>query len=570
MVSQPLRPLHSSDILFLSPLIISGDENEQPYVADVLVSQGRIHSIGESLSSTISQGVRRVNARGKVLCPGFIDLHAHSDLHVLTDPLHEPKITQGITTEVVGQDGISYYPTRKPEEMAHIRAQIAGWNGNPTDECCQSGALKGVGMFEWMSVKDYLDCLDRNKIPVNVAVLVPQGNLRLLAVGPNDELATDEQLKDQAELLKTAMLDGAVGMSSGLTYTPGMYASYHELAHLCRELGESFPGAIYAPHHRSYGKNALEAYGEMLALGRETGVPIHLTHCKLNHTENIGKAGELLEMIDTAIEDGVKVTLDSYPYTPGSTTLSSLLPSWANQGGPIETLERLKDSELRSRIQHEMEGCSCDASNKWTNPIEWDTVEFAGIENPELSSYVGKTISKLSEETGKEPIDLFYEVLEKDELRTSILAWTGDEDCVRTIMQHKTHTGGSDGIIFGTKVHPRAWGTFPRFVGHYARDLAIMPMQEMVCHLSSRAAKVLNIYPERGSVSVGAVADLVLFDPATIRDLATYEEPKTRSEGIDMVLVNGVVALDGNKLTGARSGVTLRRRKDGKVTGKGL
>lgn len=207
--------------------------------------------------------------------------------------------------------------------------------------------------------------------------------MRLLAVGPNDTLATDAQLEDQAALLKEAMLEGAIGMSSGLTYTPGsvnppdplkkeeerltsfanrMYASYTELVYLCKTLADSFPGAFYAPHHRSYGKNAMEAFKEMLDLGRATGIPVHLTHCKLNYEENVGRSGELLAMVDETIADGVVVTLDSYPYTPGSTTLASMLPSWANQGGPAETLERLRDRELREKIRYEMEECGCGQS----------------------------------------------------------------------------------------------------------------------------------------------------------------------------------------------------------------
>ncbi|KAL8290150.1 hypothetical protein RQP46_003089 [Phenoliferia psychrophenolica] len=409
----------SGDILFLSPLVISGDEEEEPYVADVLVSGGLISAIGPALSSSVDSSTRLVQAEGLALCPGFIDLHAHSDLHVLTNPLHEPKITQGITTELVGQDGISYYPTRTSEELTSIRTQIAGWNGNPTDEECAT-THAGVGLFEWTSVRGYLDALDRNGITVNVAVLVPQGNLRLLAVGPNDTVATEAQLADQVALLKVAMLEGAVGMSSGLTYTPGMYASYTELARLCTALATSFPGAVFAPHHRSYGKNAMEAYQEMLDLALETGVPLHLTHCKLANEENVGRSGQLLAKIDAAIAAGVNVSLDTYPYTPGSTTLASLLPAWANQGGPRETLKRLTDSELRKRIRHEMED-GCDAS-RYNAQIEWDTIEFAGVSSPALAGYAGMTVAKVAEIVGKDPIDVFYDFLEKDDLKTSILA----------------------------------------------------------------------------------------------------------------------------------------------------
>lgn len=294
--------------------------------------------------------------------------------------------------------GISYYPTRTSEELDSIRAQIAGWNGNPSDFACAT-MHAGVGLFEWSSVQGYLDCLDRNSIAVNVAVLVPQVstslnlNSHLLtpsltgestsarrgserhhrergsARRPSCALESRDAGGSHRNVIRidlhswVSTLKVLFQRSSNSQSHLRMYASYAELAHLCKALATSFPGAVFAPHHRSYGKNAMEAYKEMLDLARETGVPLHLTHCKLATNENVGKAGALLAMIDAAIDDGVDVTLDTYPYTPGSTTLASLLPAWANQGGPKETLKRLTDSELRNRIRHEMED-GCGQSNR--------------------------------------------------------------------------------------------------------------------------------------------------------------------------------------------------------------
>ncbi|KAI5478275.1 hypothetical protein MNV49_005230 [Pseudohyphozyma bogoriensis] len=559
--------VQESDTLFLSPTILTGEEDAVPYEADVFVSNGVIAQVGPDLSASVPAAVRRVQAKGLVLCPGFIDMHAHSDLAWWLNPDHEPKITQGITTEIVGQDGISYFPVRTPQEMDAIRTQIAAWNGNPTPELLAT-KYAGTGMFEWRTVKEYLDCLDRNKPIMNVAVLVPQGNLRLLAVGPNDTPATEPQLEEQAAMLKVAMNDGAIGMSSGLTYTPGMYASHTELAYLCKELADNFPGAYYGPHHRSYTKGAMEAFGEMLDLGRQSGIPVHFTHCKIGLAENVGKGPELIKMFDDAVADGVKVSLDSYPYTPGSTTLSSLLPSWCHEGGPSVTMDRLQDLELRKKIQHAMEDDGCHR-HKYSPPVDWNTIEFAGLENPELVNYVGKTVAAAAKEMKKEPIDIFYEVLTKDNLASSVLIWTGNEESMQVIMKSKYHTGGSDAILIGGKVHPRAYGCFPRFLGEYVREQKLMPLAEMVAHLTSRPAKVLGIYPQRGVLQVGSAADLVLFNPETVKDMATYESTKEISVGIEMVLVNGVVALDHGKITGGRGGATLRRRADGKVTLRG-
>lgn len=260
--------------------------------------------------------------------------------------------------------------------MNAIRAQIAGWNGNPSDGECAS-TLKDVGMFKWRTVGEYLDTLDRNRTATNVAMLVPQGNLRLLAVGQYDDPATPGQIQDQIVLLRQAMDEGAVGMSSGLTYTPGMYASTSELAALCRVLGTDYPGAYYAPHHRSYGARAIESYSEMLGLAEDTGCPVHLTHATLNFGENKGRAPELIAMIDQTRGTGADITLDTYPYLPGCTTLAALLPSWASAGGPAETLRRLEDAAVREKIRVAVEVTGCDGGHGI--PTNWDEIEVCRV-----------------------------------------------------------------------------------------------------------------------------------------------------------------------------------------------
>ncbi|AFR97239.1 D-aminoacylase [Cryptococcus neoformans C23] len=550
----------SSHILFISPTVISGEEYAQPYVADVLISGGRIARIAQpgTLSDQLGAEVRKVEARGYVLCPGFIDLHAHSDLYLLTHPDHEAKISQGCTTEVVGQDGISYAPVQTKAQMKAIREQITGWNGNPNEE-----DHPGVGLFEWNTVGEYLDCLERNKTATNVAMLVPQGNLRLLACGPWDEVATADEITVQEKLLRQAMLEGAVGMSSGLTYTPGMYASTSELARLCRVLGEEFPAAFYAPHHRSYGFKALESYAEMLGLGRDTGCPIHLTHATLNFSENKGKAPLLISMIDAARSDGCDISLDTYPYLPGCTTLAALLPSWASSGGPVETLKRLQDEISREKIRRAVEDTGCDGGHGI--PTNWDEIQIGSTTHPDLASYSGRRVSEVARSLKVPSIKVFFDVLIKDKLATSCIMHIGNEENVREIMCHETHCSGSDAILHGKTLHPRAYGTFPRFLGHYSRDLGIMPLPAMVAHLTSRPAKRLGIYPSRGLIAEGSAADIVLFDPETIKDKATYENPKQKAEGVRFVLVNGEVAVDETRLTGTRGGKVLRRREDGKV-----
>ena len=296
------------------------------YRADVLVDRGRITEIASP--RTLSGADKTIAPEpGYALAPGFIDMHAHSDLRLLTDPGHFPKISQGVTTEVIGQDGISYAPI-DDAALDVVRRQIAGWNGNPSDLD-----------FSWRSVAGYLDRLDQGITP-NAAYLVPQGTLRLLAVGADQRPATPTEIDRMQELLAQGLSEGAVGMSSGLTYTPGMYADTAELAALCEVVAEF--GGFYAPHTRSYGAGALEAYAEMIELSRNTGCAVHLTHATMNFGVNRGRAPEFLDMVDAGLADGCDITLDTYPYLPGATTLSALLPSWAMSGGPDKALELCK------------------------------------------------------------------------------------------------------------------------------------------------------------------------------------------------------------------------------------
>ncbi len=520
---------------------------------DVLLDGGTITVVAEAGSLT-SQGTgadRTIDASGLVLSPGFIDMHAHSDLQLLVNPDHYAKLSQGVTTELLGQDGLSYAPV-DDATLAGVREKIAGWNDNPADFD-----------FSWRTVGEYLDRLDRpdsdgGRIATNAAYLVPQGTVRALVMGFSEGDPTPEQLKEMQDVIRTAMEEGAIGMSSGLTYTPGMYAGTEELAALCRTVGGL--GGFYAPHHRSYGKNALGAYAEMIGLSRDTGCALHLSHATMNFAENKGRAGELLQRIDEALEDGVDITLDTYPYLPGATTLSAILPSWASSGGTEATLSRLQDPVTAEKIREAVEIYGSDGCHGVV--AEWDTLEISGVQNRELAGHVGKTIADIAAEGGSAPFEVFVDILVKDRLGTGILQHVGHEENVQAIMKHRTHTGGSDGLLVGAKPHPRAWGTFPRYLGHYSRDLGLLGLEDMVHHLTGRPAARLKL-DQRGLIREGYAADVVLFDPNTIRDNASYESPRQPAAGIHYVFVNGTAAIDDGKPTGARAGRALRRSPEG-------
>ncbi|MCX2747189.1 D-aminoacylase [Arthrobacter sp. MI7-26] len=522
--------------------------------ADVLLDGEVIAVVADAGSLTASgTGAERIiDATGLVLSPGFIDMHAHSDLQLLVNKDHHAKLSQGVTTELLGQDGLSYAPV-DDATLAGVREKIAGWNDNPQDFD-----------WNWRTVGEYLDRLDRadnkGRIATNAAYLVPQGTVRALVMGFAEGDPTPEQQERMQDVVRTAMEEGAVGMSSGLTYTPGMYARTEELAGLCRTVGEL--GGFYAPHHRSYGKGALGAYAEMIELSRTTGCALHLSHATMNFAENKGRAGELLELIDSALDAGTDITLDTYPYLPGATTLSAILPSWASSGGTEATLARLADPETRAKIRESVEIYGSDGCHGVV--AEWHTLEISGVQNPALAGHVGKTIAAIAAETEQEPFNVFVQILEEDRLGTGILQHVGHEENVQAIMVHRAHTGGSDGLLVGAKPHPRAWGTFPRYLGHYSRDLGLLTLEDMVHHLSGRPAGRLKLGC-RGLVREGYAADVVLFDPETIRDEATFENPRQAATGIQYVFVNGTVAIDGGKPTGARAGRALRRSPDGRT-----
>ena len=520
---------------------------------DVLLDAGMILRISSAGSLAAEIADRTIDATGLVLSPGFIDMHAHSDLQLLINRDHYAKLSQGVTTELLGQDGLSYAPA-DDATLAGVRQKIAGWNDNPEDFD-----------WNWRSVAEYLDRLDATvddgRIATNAAYLVPQGTVRALVMGFDEGEATPAQLEQMQAIVRTAMAEGAVGMSSGLTYTPGMYATTAELGALCRTVAEL--DGFYAPHHRSYGKGALAAYAEMIGLSRDTSCALHLSHATMNFAENKGRAGELLALIDEALDEGVDITLDTYPYLPGATTLSAILPSWASAGGLEATLDRLRDPGTSARIRADVEIHGSDGCHGVV--AEWDTLEISGVQNPALAGYVGRTIAAISAEEGREPFEVFTGILLADRLGTGILQHVGHEENVRAIMTHRTHTGGSDGLLVGGKPHPRAWGTFPRYLGHYSRELGLMSLEETIHHLTGRPAARLKL-DRRGIVRQGYAADLVLFDPETVSDAATFDQPRQPAVGIHYVFVNGEAAIDDGRPTGIRAGRALRRHGDGLTT----
>lgn len=527
----------AADLLLRGGLVVDGAGNPAT-AADVAVVGGRITAVGrlEGVSAT-----RTIDATGMVVCPGFIDMHAHSDLQILADPDHLAKVSQGITTEVLGQDGLSYAPV-DDGVLAQLRSQLRGWNGDPEDFD-----------WSWRTVGEYLDRLDQG-IAVNAAYLLPHGTIRMLVVGLEDRRASDGELDQMCELVRVGMEEGAVGLSAGLTYTPGMYAPDEELIALCRVVARH--GGYYCPHHRDYGLHAISGYADCVEIARRSGVALHLAHAHLGFPVNRGRAGELLRLVDDAAAEAMEVTLDTYPYLAGSTYLHALLPGWVQEGGADAVLQRLGDPDLRERIRVEVEETGHSAYHGV--PTDWETVVVTGVSAEGNRRLIGQSIAEAARAEGVRPIDLYCEALVVDRLGATCVHHIGNEENVRAIMRHPAHTGGSDAILVGDRPHPRAWGTFPRYLGHYVREHGTLRLPEAIRKFTSLPAQRLGFW-DRGLVRPGMAADLVVLAPDEVEDMATYTKPRQQARGIPHVIVNGVPVIEDGERTEARPGRALRR-----------
>jgi N-acyl-D-amino-acid deacylase len=358
-------------------------------------------------------------------------------------------------------------------------------------------------------------------------------------------------MKDQ---LATGLEQGGVGLSAGLTYVPAMYADDDELVALCEVVTRY--GGYYCPHHRNYGARALEAYASCIDIARRSGVALHLAHAHLGFEVNKGKAPELLSMIGEARHDGIDVTMDTYPYLAGATYLHSLLPGWMQAGGHHQTLAKLSDLALRGRLRTILEEEGSDGFQGL--PVDWEVIVISGVQRPHNERYIGKNLREAAGSSGKSPLDFLCELLIDEDLGTSCIEHIGNEENVRTIMTDPAHTAGSDGILVGSRPHPRAWGTFPRYLAHYARELGILSWEQAVRKMTSLPAQRLG-FADRGLLRPAMAADIVCFDPETVKDTATYEDPKRLPDGIPYVIVNGRVVVDEGHHTGELPGRALRR-----------
>jgi N-acyl-D-amino-acid deacylase len=518
--------------------IVDGS-GQDGYLGDVVIEHGRIEKVSKSLIRNTSGKV--IDGDNLVLSPGFIDMHSHSDLGVLADKAHLSKVTQGVTLEIVGQDGLSYVPSNE-RVQEELRSQLYGWNGTLNDND-----------WNFNSVQQYLSEVDKGSA-VNIAYLIPHGTVRMLVRGLHEGIATTEEILQMQEIIRVGMQEGAFGMSAGLTYTPAMYADTRELIELCKTVSEF--GGYFAPHHRSYGAKIFESIAECVDICAAAKTPLHLTHCHLSAPIYHGRANELLDLLDVASAQGVDISLDTYPYLAGSSYLHMLLPSWVQVGGIQQLRVRLREFEVQRKVMEALDHTGSDGNQGGV--VNWENIVIAGVERVENKKFVGTTIAQSASSVKKSPSQFYIDLILAEDFKASIVVFGGNEENVRTIMKDQRHMVGSDGILHGDRPHPRAYGTFARFLGHYSRDEKIFSLEGAVNRMTGRPAKRLGLQ-DRGLIKEGYVADLVLFDSNSVADKSTFEHPRVPASGFESVWISGIPTLEKGTRTDFLPGKGIRK-----------
>ncbi|MBM3943595.1 MAG: amidohydrolase family protein, partial [SAR202 cluster bacterium] len=467
------------DLLFRNARVVDGT-GQTWFRASVGVA-GDTLSIIRGDTSAVPAG-RVIDVARYVVCPGFIDMHSHSDLKLLSEPRHEAKVRQGVTTEALGMDGLSYAPT-SPANLEALLTYLAAVNGLPP---------AGV---RWSSVKDFLDLLDRH-VACNVVYFVPHAAIRVEAMGWADRLPTPRELARMQELARQGMRDGAFGFTTGLTYPPGAYSDTDELAAICHAIKDL--GGMYMTHARyTLGDKLLDPFREAVEIGRRSGVPVQISHF---HNPVAGMGQRMTALVDEARDSGVDVTYDQYPYPAASTVLHSLLPYWVHAGGPAALLERIKDRQVRDQI----------GDNSFTMwGLTLDHYIFSHIGSAKNKEWEGRSLADLARFQAKRMVDTICDLLIEENLAVAFVARTGNPDNIRTILRHPAQMVGSDGLLTGDMPNPRSYGTFPYVLGQLAREEKLLTLEEAVRKMTSIPAQRLGLR-DRGILRDGMKADLVL------------------------------------------------------------
>jgi N-acyl-D-aspartate/D-glutamate deacylase len=534
------RPAQSFDLVITNGHIIDGTGSPW-YSGDVGIRNGKVATIGVLANSPRK---RTIDAQGKVVAPGFIDMLGQSELTILVDPRLPSKIYQGITTEITGE----------------------GNSAGPLDDAIIQSDRSIFERYhitpDWKTFEQYFARLEKQGMGINLASYVGATQVRRVVLGDDDKQPTPEQLDQMKDLVREAMRDGAVGVSTALEYAPAPYAKTDELIALAAEAAKS--GGIYATHMRNESDAVLPAIDEALRIGKEAHIPVEIWHLKVAGKENWGRMPDVIAKINAARAQGMDVSANTYAYTAWFNSFSAFIPSWAHDGGDVKLVERLKDPAMRARIRKEMMTPSTAWDNEWQEIPGPESVMISVVQNPKLLPLQGKTLAEIAKMWNKDPVDTLFDLLIQDQGYTYVAVFGMSEPDVALALEqpwvsidNDSQGTSPDGILGQEHPHPRAYGTFPRILRKYVREEKKLTLEDAIRKFTALPAQRMRL-TDRGVLKAGMWADVVIFDPETVRDLATFDNPNQLSQGMDYVLVNGVPVIDQGNMTGAKPGKVLR------------
>jgi N-acyl-D-amino-acid deacylase len=532
-------PTAAFDLVITNGRIIDGTGSPW-YSGDIGIRDGKVAAIG---NLTVAPRKRTIDAAGKVVAPGFIDMLGQSEFTILVDPRLPSKIYQGITTEITGE-GSSIAPLNDAIIQSD-RISYEHYKITP----------------DWRTFRQYFARLEKQRMGINLASYVGATQVRRMVLGDDDKQPTPGQLEQMRALVRDAMKDGAVGVSTSLEYAPAPYAKTDELIALAAEGGKF--GGIYATHMRDESDSVLEAIDEALRIGREGHVPVEIWHIKVAGKNNWGRMPEVVAKINAARASGADVSANTYAYTAWFNDFSAFIPPWAHDGGTGKLVQRLKDPATRERIRKDMLTRSKDWDNEWQEIPGPDAIMIGVVENPKMLPLEGKRLSEIAKLWNKDPMDALFDFLIEDPSTGVAVFGMSQPDVTLALQQpwvsiDNDSSGTSpEGILGQEHPHPRAYGTFPRILRKYVREDKALTLEDAIRKMSALPAQRMR-FTDRGVLKAGMWADVVIFDPATVRDLATFDNPNQLSEGMDYVLVNGVPVIDQGKMTGSLPGKVLR------------